>query len=73
MWRLLEVYDTDDMYVHVYDVDFINKVFHCHLKTSAESERIPQLKHHDLSLWEHIKISLTYKWYIACVVLELWA
>ena len=50
MWRLLEVYDTDDMYVHVYDVDFINKIFHCHLKTSAESERIPQLKHHDLSL-----------------------
>ena len=50
MWRLLEVYDTDDMYVRVYDVDFINKIFHCHLKTSAESERIPQLKHHDLSL-----------------------
>ena len=50
LWRLLEVYDTDDMYEHVYDVDFINKIFHCHLKTSAESERIPQLKHHDLSL-----------------------
>ena len=47
---VIEVYDTDDMYVHVYDVDFINKIFHCHLKTKAESERIPQLKHHDLSL-----------------------
>ena len=46
---VIEVYDTDDMYVHVYDVDFTNKIFHCHLKTSAESERIPQLKHHDLS------------------------
>ena len=41
---LLEVYDTYDMYVHVYDVDFINKIFHCNLKTSAESERIPQFK-----------------------------
>ena len=39
---VIEFYDTDDMYVHVYDVDFINKIFHCHLKTSAESERIPQ-------------------------------
>ena len=29
-------------HVHVYDVDFINKIFHCHLKASAESERIPQ-------------------------------
>ena len=47
---VIEVYDTDDMYVHVYDVDFINKIFHCHLKTRAESERIPQLKHNDLSL-----------------------
>lgn len=44
MWRLLEVYDTDDMYVHVYDVDLINKIFHRHLKTRAESERIPQFK-----------------------------
>ena len=47
---VIEVYDTDDMYVHVHDVDFTNKTFHYYLKTSAESERIPQLKHHDLSL-----------------------
>ena len=41
---VIEVYDTDDMYVHVYDVDFTNKIFHCNLKTSAESKRIPQFK-----------------------------
>ena len=50
MWWILGVYDTDGTYVHVYDVDFINKKFQCHLKTSTESERIPQLNHYVLSL-----------------------